>query len=137
MDAIFGLAQISAVAKMVWNAGKKHKVWAFHAPMGTGKTTFIHALAKELNVEDAVGSPTYALVNEYQSPVAGTILHMDWYRIKDEQEALDAGIEDHLHSGHYCWVEWPEKVPAILPEDTFHLHMEVLDEQTRRIFIEK
>ncbi len=137
MDAIFGLAQISAVAKMVWNAGKKHKVWAFHAPMGTGKTTFIHALAKELNVEDAVGSPTYALVNEYQSPVAGTILHMDWYRIKDEQEALDAGIEDHLHSGHYCWVEWPEKVPAILPEDTFHLYMEVLDEQTRRIFIEK
>lgn len=134
MDAIFGLAQVNAVARLLWNAGKQHKVWAFHAAMGTGKTTFIHALAQELGVTDAIGSPTYAIVNEYQSPTAGTIYHMDWYRLRDEQEAIEAGLEDQLNSGHLCWIEWPEKAPDLLPADTFHIHMEVLDEHTRRMY---
>ena len=87
MDAIFGLEQIGQVAKAVWALGKKHKVWAFHAEMGTGKTTFIHALCEVLGVTDAISSPTFAIINQYESKEAGVLLHMDWYRLKDEEEA--------------------------------------------------
>ncbi|GAC1400921.1 MAG: tRNA (adenosine(37)-N6)-threonylcarbamoyltransferase complex ATPase subunit type 1 TsaE [Sediminibacterium sp.] len=134
MDAIFSLGQIRQVAQMLWKEGKQHKVWAFHAAMGMGKTTFIHALCEELGVNDAVSSPTFALVNEYESPVAGTIYHMDWYRLKDEEEAIQAGIEDQLYSKNLCFIEWPEKAAGLLPSDTFEIHLELLDEVTRRLY---
>jgi tRNA threonylcarbamoyladenosine biosynthesis protein TsaE len=134
MDAIFGLAQIKEVAKALWASGKKHKVWAFHAAMGTGKTTFIHALCENLGVTDAIGSPTFAIVNQYEGKEAGTLLHMDWYRLKDEEEAIQAGIEDHLNSGDYCFIEWPEKAEGLLPDDTFHVYLEILDPSTRRLY---
>jgi tRNA threonylcarbamoyladenosine biosynthesis protein TsaE len=79
MDAIFSLEQIRQAAKLAWKEGKQKRVWAFHAAMGSGKTTFIHALCEELGVKDSIGSPTFAIVNEYRSPVAGTIYHMDWW----------------------------------------------------------
>lgn len=102
--------------------------------MGSGKTTFIHALCEELGVKDAIGSPTFAIVNEYRSPVAGTIYHMDWYRLKDEEEAIQAGIEDQLYSKAVCLVEWPDKAAGLLPDDTLHIVLEVLNEGTRRIY---
>lgn len=128
------LAQIRQVARALWKEGKKHRVWAFHAPMGAGKTTFIHALCEELGVSSAISSPTFAIINEYSSPEAGIIYHMDWYRLKDEEEAINAGVEDCLTSGNFCFVEWPDKAPGILPDDTFHVNIEALDEQTRRIW---
>lgn len=134
MDAIFGLEQINQVVKAVWASGKKHKVWAFHAEMGTGKTTFIHSLCEYLGVTDAVGSPTFSIVNQYQSKDGKVLLHMDWYRLRDEEEAIEAGIEDQLNSGDYCFIEWPEKASRLLPDDTFHLHLEILDPSTRRLF---
>jgi tRNA threonylcarbamoyladenosine biosynthesis protein TsaE len=137
MDAIFELSSINQVAKMVWKAGKSKKVWAFHAPMGSGKTTFIHALCEMLEVKDTISSPTFAIINEYESPIAKTIYHMDWYRLKDEEEAINAGVEDTLNNGSLCLVEWPEKAAGLLPDDTFHIHIETLDEKTRRIFVEQ
>ena len=137
MDAIFTLPQIRQVASSLWKEGAKKKVWAFYASMGTGKTTFIHALCEELGVQSAVSSPTFAIISEYQSPVAGTIYHMDWYRLKDEEEAINAGVEDSLLSGKLCLIEWPEKAEGLLPEDTFYVHIEVLDEHTRRLFTGK
>ncbi len=134
MDAIFELNSIAQVAKMAWKEGKNKKVWAFYAPMGSGKTTFIHALCEMLEVKDTVSSPTFAIINEYKSTVAGTVYHMDWYRLKDEEEAMNAGVEDTLTSGSLCLVEWPEKAEGLLPDDTFHIHIEALDERTRRIF---
>jgi tRNA threonylcarbamoyladenosine biosynthesis protein TsaE len=134
MDAIFTLAQIRQVAAALWKEGKNKKVWAFHAGMGTGKTTFIHAFCEELGVSSAVSSPTFAIINEYSSQVSGTIYHMDWYRLKNEEEAVNAGVEDSLQSGQLCLIEWPENAPGILPEDTFHVHMEVLDVATRRLY---
>ncbi|MBW0177558.1 tRNA (adenosine(37)-N6)-threonylcarbamoyltransferase complex ATPase subunit type 1 TsaE [Sediminibacterium sp.] len=134
MDAIFGLAQIAQVAKSLWSEGKKHKVWAFHAEMGTGKTTFIHALCEYLGVTEAISSPTFAIVNQYQGKEAGLLLHMDWYRLKDEEEAIMAGIEDHLMSGQYCFIEWPEKAAGLLPDDTFHVYLQLLDTTTRRLY---
>jgi tRNA threonylcarbamoyladenosine biosynthesis protein TsaE len=134
MDAIFSLPQIGQVAAQLWKEGKSSRVWAFDAAMGSGKTTFIHALCEYLQVKDTVSSPTFALVNEYQSPVAGVIYHMDWYRLKDTEEAIDAGIEDQLRSGQYCFVEWPAKAADLLPDNCFYVHIETLDPQTRRLF---
>lgn len=134
MDAIFTLDQIGQVAAALWKEGKGKKVWAFHAGMGTGKTTFIHALCELLGVHYTISSPTFAIINEYASENAGAIYHMDWYRLKNEEEAMNAGVEDSLHSGHLCLVEWPDNAAGLLPEDTFHVHMEVLDEKTRRLF---
>lgn len=133
MDAIFGLAQINAVAAALWKEGKKYPVWAFHAPMGSGKTTFIHALCRVMGVEAAVSSPTFAIINDYQSRDAGLIHHMDWYRLKNEEEAIQAGVEEVLNSGETCLVEWPEQAERLLPDHTLHIRIEILDEQTRRI----
>lgn len=134
MDAIFELAQIKAVATALWKEGKSKKVWTFTAGMGTGKTSFIHALCEVLEVKDAVSSPTFAIINEYSSPIAGIVYHMDWYRLIDEEEAIQAGIEDALHSGNLCLIEWPEKAAGLLPEEVFEVHMEILDEKMRRLF---
>ena len=136
MDAIFELEQIGAVAKAAWKEGKKHKVWIFRAPMGTGKTSFIHALCQTLGVEDTVSSPSYGIINEYLSPEAGTIYHMDWYRLKSEEEAIQAGVEDALDSGNLCLIEWPEKAEGLLPDNCFELYMEVLDQKMRRLYTE-
>lgn len=134
MDAIFAIEQINAVAKLLWKEGKQKKVWAFHAPMGAGKTTFIHALCELLEVKDAISSPTFAIINEYKSAVAGTIFHMDWYRLKNEEEAVQAGIEDALLSKNLCLIEWPENAAALLPDDTFNVYIEILDAATRRLY---
>lgn len=133
MDIQFGLKDIHTAAQQTWHAAKASKVWAFHGNMGNGKTTFIHALCETLQVKDSISSPTFAIINEYNSPVAGIIYHMDWYRIKDEEEAIQAGIEDCLLSGHYCFIEWPDKAEGILPEDTLHIKIDLLDAETREI----
>ena len=135
MDWIFSIHQISLVAKALWKAGKQKKVWAFYAPMGAGKTTFIHALCEELQVSQTVSSPTFSIINEYKSAVAGNMYHMDWYRLKDEDEAINAGVEDALTSGNLCLVEWPEKAASLLPDDVLNIYIEVLDENTRRLFL--
>ena len=135
MDAIFTLGQLPQVAKALWKEGRKHKVWAFHAAMGNGKTTFIHALCDVLQVKDHVTSPTFAIINEYTSPVAGTIFHMDWYRMKDETEAMQAGCEDCIESGNLCLIEWAEKFPDLLPPDTLHLFFEMISKKERKLII--
>lgn len=133
MEMTYQIHQISEVASWLWKHGKAYSVWAFHASMGSGKTTLIHALCSLLDVKDAVGSPTFAIANEYESPIAGTIWHMDWYRLKGEEDAIAAGIEELLYSGGYCWVEWPEKAKAILPDDCWWIKIEWIDPTTRKI----
>jgi tRNA threonylcarbamoyladenosine biosynthesis protein TsaE len=131
----YNISEIKAVAKQLWNEYSSKKIWAFHAVMGNGKTTLIHALCEVLQVKDAVSSPTFAIINEYTSPVAGTIFHMDWYRMKDETEAIQAGCEDCIESGNYCFIEWPEKFPELLPEDTLHISLEAIDNKVRKLVI--
>ncbi|MEN9685920.1 MAG: tRNA ((37)-N6)-threonylcarbamoyltransferase complex ATPase subunit type 1 TsaE [Bacteroidota bacterium] len=134
MDAIFKISAIKQVARNLLKEGQKKTVWAFHASMGTGKTTLIHAICEELGVESAVSSPTFAIINEYRSPKIGPIYHMDWYRLKGEEEAIHAGVEEYLTGTQLCLVEWPENAPGILPDDCFHIYMESLDEDTRRLY---
>jgi tRNA threonylcarbamoyladenosine biosynthesis protein TsaE len=90
-----------------------------------------------LQVKDAVSSPTFALINEYSSPVAGTIFHMDWYRIKNEDEAIQAGMEDAILSDNFCFIEWPEKAAGILPDNLLKINIEMVDENTRQITTSK
>lgn len=138
MEWQFSLDKINDVAKAFWQAADGKTVFAFHGPMGAGKTTFIHALCDAKGVKDVVGSPTFSIINEYQYLCEGTkkpLFHMDLYRIKDEEEALRTGVEDALFSGYTCLVEWPEKAPGIFPGDTIHVVIELVDTQTRRIKI--
>lgn len=92
-----------------------NKVFAFYGSMGAGKTTFIKAICESLGIEDIITSPTFAIVNEYSSP---TVYHFDFYRIKKIEEVFDMGFEDYFYSGNLCFIEWPELVDSLLPEDT-------------------
>ena len=130
-EITYNLSQIKTVAEQLWNEYSSKKIWAFHAGMGSGKTTFIHALCDVLQVKDAVGSPTFAIINEYISPLAGRLFHMDWYRMKDEEEAIQAGCEDCIYSGNYCFIEWPEKFPELLPEETLHIALHAINNERR------
>ena len=136
MTVNFSRENILQVAGDMWQNHQQHKIWAFFGEMGAGKTTFIHALCDVLQVKDAVSSPTFAIVNEYKSGMAGSIYHMDWYRLKDEEEAIQAGIEDCLLSGHLCLVEWPGKAPGLLPDDTLRIYLSLVDENTRSMYTE-
>ena len=138
MNREFLLKDIHSVAADFWRQAGAATVFAFHGQMGAGKTTFIHALCDGKGVKDAVGSPTFSLVNEYIYEEKGQqqkLLHIDLYRLKDEEEAIRAGIEDCLYSGNICLVEWPEKAPGIFPEHTLHIYIDVLDAQRRRLRI--
>ncbi|WP_207492184.1 tRNA (adenosine(37)-N6)-threonylcarbamoyltransferase complex ATPase subunit type 1 TsaE [Aridibaculum aurantiacum] len=133
MEFTFTLDDIKATAANVWQVHQHQKVWALHGEMGAGKTTFVHALCEVLGVTTAIGSPTYSIINEYASSKAGTIYHMDLYRLRDEEEAMQAGIEDAIYSGNLCLVEWPEKAAMLLPDDCLHLTIQLIDAQTRMI----
>lgn len=132
MEISFGLPDIRAAAEQCWQQFPLQKVFAFHGEMGAGKTTFIHALCAVKGVTDTVGSPTFSIINQYDSP-GGKIFHIDLYRLKDEEEALRAGVEDVLYSGEICLVEWPDRAPGIFPPETVELWIEALDPLTRRI----
>lgn len=113
-------------------------VFAFRGKMGAGKTTFIAALCKALGVEDDVSSPTFAIINEYRSDTtAELIYHFDFYRIKDEDEALDAGVEDYFYSGAICLVEWPEKIEGLLPGDVVNVTITENPDGSRTISTEE
>ncbi|HMU48041.1 MAG TPA: tRNA (adenosine(37)-N6)-threonylcarbamoyltransferase complex ATPase subunit type 1 TsaE [Chitinophagaceae bacterium] len=138
MERIFSLDNINDVAKEFWEVNKDKTVFAFHGQMGAGKTTFIHALCEIKDVKDTVGSPTFSIINEYEYDCEGTkrmIFHIDLYRLKNEEEALRAGVEDCLYSGYICLAEWPEKAPGIFPENTVHVHISLMDNAARKLTI--
>ena len=112
------------------------KVYLFSAEMGAGKTTFITALLHAMGIEEVDGSPTYSLVNSYESPMYGKIYHFDLYRIEDEIEALDIGIEEMLYSGGMCFIEWPEKINNLLPDNVIWSYIRRNEDNTRTITVE-
>jgi tRNA threonylcarbamoyladenosine biosynthesis protein TsaE len=138
MELVFTLDKIHETATAFWKSAGEARIFAFHGEMGSGKTTFIHALCDRKGVKDTVGSPSFAIINEYLYEENGKerkIFHIDLYRLKNEDEAVRAGVEDCLYSNHLCLVEWPEKAPGIFPEGTVHIHIEPVDTQTRKLRI--
>jgi tRNA threonylcarbamoyladenosine biosynthesis protein TsaE len=134
MEWQFTLDNIKDTARQLWQHANGRTVLAFYGQMGAGKTTFIHALCDEKKVQSTVGSPTFSIINQYNSP-QGMLYHIDLYRLKDEEEAVRAGVEDCLYSGDTCLVEWPERAEGIFPEDTLKLQVRVVDRDTRIISI--
>jgi tRNA threonylcarbamoyladenosine biosynthesis protein TsaE len=134
MEWTFDLDSLPGVAANFWQHAAQHKVFAFHGDMGAGKTTFIHALCDALGVTSTVGSPTFPIINQYDAP-NGPVFHLDLYRLKDEEEAIQAGVEDALYSGATCLVEWPDRAPAIFPDDTVHVHIKAINTGTRNVTI--
>ena len=114
----------------------KHKIIVFDAKMGVGKTTFIKALLKAKGIEEVVGSPTYSIVNVYDSKKFGRIYHFDLYRIKDDKEAIDLGIEEMLYSDDLCFIEWPEKINDLLPDDVIWSYIRRNEDNTRTLTID-
>jgi tRNA threonylcarbamoyladenosine biosynthesis protein TsaE len=122
-----------------WSAAKDAKVFAWHGQMGAGKTTLITALGKVKGVEDAMSSPTFSLINQYTYKEDGEekiMYHIDLYRLKDEQEALHAGVEDAIYSGAICMVEWPEKAPHLFDESAVHVFVDLVSDTERLVRIE-
>ena len=129
---INSLADINEAAKQFIENMGDGKVFAFYGKMGAGKTTFIKAICEELGVDDVITSPTFAIVNEYQSATTGdSIYHFDFYRIKKLEEVYDMGYEDYFYSGSLCFLEWPEHIDDLLPEDATKVTIEATDDGGR------
>jgi tRNA threonylcarbamoyladenosine biosynthesis protein TsaE len=135
MDVNFSLDNINEAAKTFLATVGEKKVIALHGQMGAGKTTFVHAICDTLGVSVAVSSPTFSIINEYISAEGKIIYHLDLYRLKDDQEAINAGVEDCFYSGNLCLVEWPEVTPSLFPDDTIHCYLSVSGEKDRKLEI--
>ena len=119
------LEQLNSIAKQILDYTSTHKKFAFYGEMGVGKTSLIKALSLHLGVLDAVSSPTFSIVNEYQADENTKIYHFDFYRIEDEKEAYDMGYEEYFFSNAYCFIEWSEKIPNLIEEDMVQIKMSV------------
>jgi tRNA threonylcarbamoyladenosine biosynthesis protein TsaE len=127
---------LSEAAQKFLRFAEADKIFLFTGEMGVGKTTFIKAVCREIGVFDTVSSPTYSIVNEYQYD-EGKIYHFDFFRIKTESEAYDIGFEEYLHSGSYCFIEWPEKIRGLWPSDYVEIAIEQDIDMQRIIKAEK
>lgn len=127
------LTSLGEVAQKIIEFAKPEKIWLFRGEMGAGKTTLIKAIAQELSVVDTVASPTFSIVNEYHTLSDEIIFHFDFYRIKNLEEARDIGFEEYLESGHYCFIEWFEKVDPLLPDKGLLVSIDGFENQSRNI----
>ncbi len=132
MNKNYSLDQLNNIAKEIV-ANAKHKILLFNGEMGVGKTTLIKELCTVLGVQGIVSSPTFSLVNEYLTDKDETLYHFDFYRINDEEEAYDMGIEEYLYSDNWCLIEWPENVKNLLPLETVEVKITLLDNGQRNI----
>ena len=119
------LDELSQVAGKILEYTKSFKKYIFYGEMGVGKTTLIKELSLQLGVTDVVSSPTFSIVNEYLTKENGIIYHFDFYRLKKEEEAFDIGYEEYFFSNHYCFVEWPERIPSLIEDDVVVVKMKL------------
>lgn len=132
MTTNYSLDNLQSIAKSIIKKSN-NKTLLFYGEMGVGKTTLIKELCKELGVLDNISSPTFSLVNEYQTNSLEKVYHFDFYRIKNEEEALDIGIEDYFDSQNWCFIEWPENIENLLPLDAVEIHLTRLENNQRTI----
>ena len=132
MESIYSLNEIENTAKQFITFLDGHKVIAFHGNLGAGKTTFIQAICNQQGVKENVSSPTFSIINQYTTENNKTIFHIDLYRIKDNEEAIHAGVEECIYSGDLCFIEWPERI-SFLPEDTVNVFIETESDTKRKL----
>ncbi len=129
----YNLKDLEQISHQVIEAAKGRNIWIFEGEMGAGKTTLIKAICKQLGIVGHIQSPTFSIVNEYLSSANQTIYHFDFYRLKNETEALDFGVEEYFDSGNICMLEWAEKVESLLPENCFKITISLTDDLGRNI----
>lgn len=134
---INGLLDLPAAARQVIEFAADQSIWIFDGEMGAGKTTLITEICQQLAIEDSVSSPTFSIVNEYVSKKGKAYYHFDFYRLKNEFEAMDIGLEEYLDTGNICFMEWASKVANLLPENFLHIHIEVIDHTTRMLHLKQ
>ena len=132
---VHSLEEYPQAAKWFTGFLQQGQIFAFYGKMGTGKTTFIKSLCEELGVEDTINSPTFAIVNEYEDRMANTIYHFDFYRIKSLTEVYNMGYEEYFYGNAYCFIEWPELIEELLPEETVKVFVEEVENGGRSIKI--
>lgn len=132
-EKITSIDGLKAVAANLIKQFPEHRVFALYGKMGAGKTTFIQAICNSLGSLDNVTSPTFALINEYNTTNLSSIFHFDFYRIEDLEEAYDLGYEEYLYSGNYCFIEWPEMIEPLLPENIVAVKIETQEDESRVI----
>lgn len=130
------LTELKEAAYQIIKNHPDERIFLFYGTMGAGKTTLINELCLQLGVQDHTSSPTFSIVNEYASS-NGAIFHFDFYRLKSESEAFDFGYEEYFYSGNYCFIEWPEKIPNLLPDSIIKIELTITDFESRKIVIEK
>ena len=128
------IEELPVIASALLEKHENKRVFLLRGAMGAGKTTFMQAVVKELQSEDTVSSPTFAIVNQYEINRNNYIYHFDFYRIKNLKEAIDIGFEEYLYSGDYCFIEWAENVEELLPEDVVNVSILVDEENHKRTF---
>lgn len=126
-------SELGKTAEKIIKYSKNEHIWIFYGEMGSGKTTLIKAIAKHYKIEDNVHSPTFSIVNEYGNDEGEIFYHFDFYRIKSESEAMDIGIEEYFDSGDLCFVEWPQKIPSLLPEQFLIIDIKMTSDTGREI----
>ena len=131
MNEIFSIDQINEIAIQII-AQNPNKVILFNGEMGVGKTTLIKQLCRILGVQEATSSPTFSIVNEYKAAI-GMVYHFDIYRLKNENEAMDLGIDDYFYSGNWCFIEWAEKIPNLIPTEHSTINIQTLENGKRRL----
>ncbi len=127
------LSDLVPVSNQLLALASDTSVWCFRGEMGAGKTTLIKAICDQLGVQDAMSSPTFSIVNEYSDKENNSIYHFDFYRIKNEEEAREIGVEEYFYSGNYCFIEWPEKVEGLLPTDRVEIIINLVSSDRREI----
>ncbi len=134
MTSEYNLSDISNVAREILSKGKS-KILLFYGEMGAGKTTLIKEVCSLLDIEDNINSPTFSLVNEYKTRKGDSIYHFDFYRIENEEEAMDIGFEEYIDSGKWCLIEWPQNIENLLPLNSSAIQIEILENGNRSLTI--
>ena len=129
------LNELPGIAQQIISYAGNIRIFLFNGDMGAGKTTLIKSLCDELGTADVITSPTFSIVNEYAGP--NKIYHFDFYRLKNQNEALDIGCEEYFYSGNYCFIEWPEKIPDLLPDNYVRVTIEALQDTSRKVTVDK
>lgn len=133
MEIIFDLNEIQEVAKKIIQTNQLKKVITFHASMGVGKTTLIKAIVRELGVKDNTSSPTFSLINEYRTKTGDPIYHFDLYRLNNEEEGYDMGLDEYFYSDNWCFIEWPDKTPNLIPINHAKIQIEITENGKRKL----
>lgn len=129
--------QLHQIAGKIISFAGDEKVWLFYGTMGAGKTTLIKAICEVLGIQDLVNSPTFALVNEYHNEEKRVFYHFDFYRINDPEEALNIGVDEYFYSGKHCFIEWPSRIEALIPENNIRIDIKVNSDHSRSIYLQK